>query len=275
MNKSTLGKGLKELLQENELSNDSQAESVVEIPLEQIRPNPYQPRYLFDEEKMQELAASIKQNGVFQPIIVKKMNKFYAIIAGERRYRACKMLGLKTIPAIVRMYEKGKMAQIALIENLQRADLTPIEEAKGYMQIMRELDLTQKQVGERVGKSRSHVTNMLGLLSLPEDVLSLVDGGKISMGHARVLSKLEDINKVRELARLIIEKDLSVREIEELAKEEKKTKEIKKTEPRKYLDIEKRLYQKYRIKIAVSDNKIVIKDADHKKIEEIIEKLMR
>lgn len=275
MNKSTLGKGLKELLQENELSNDSQAESVVEIPLEQIRPNPYQPRYLFDEEKMQELAASIKQNGVFQPIIVKKMNKFYAIIAGERRYRACKMLGLKTIPAIVRMYEKGKMAQIALIENLQRADLTPIEEAKGYMQIMRELDLTQKQVGERVGKSRSHVTNMLGLLSLPEDVLSLVDGGKISMGHARVLSKLEDINKVRELARLIIEKDLSVREIEELAKEEKKTKEIKKTEPRKYLDIEKKLYQKYRIKIAVSDNKIVIKDADHKKIEEIIEKLMR
>ncbi len=269
-----VGKGLKDLLNENDYVSSTD-EKIIEIPLGEIKPNPYQPRYLFDDEKISELADSIKEHGVFQPIIVKKMSGYYAIISGERRYRACKKLGLKTIPAIVRMYEKSKMIQIALIENLQREDLSPVEEAKAYMQIMRELDYNQREVGEKVGKSRSYVTNMLGILALSDDVLGLVDEGKISMGHARVLSKMEDMQRIRELVMLIIEKNLSVRELEQIATLEKKKVETKKSKVNdKYIAYESAINNKYGVKIKISDNKILINNIDEKKLKEIIEKII-
>lgn len=269
-----IGKGLKELLNEYDYSSNV-GEAIIDLPLEVIRPNPYQPRYLFDNDKIEELAVSIKEHGVFQPIIVKKMNGYYAIVSGERRYRACLSLGLETIPAIVRMYEKEKMIQVALIENLQREDLSPIEEAKGYLRIMRELDLTQKEVGVKVGKSRSHVTNMLGLLNLPDKVLELVDNGKISMGHARVLSKLEDVKKIEDLAKNIVKNGYSVREVESLAKEEKKVKPIKNKEPLlEYKSLEKEFEKKYQLPISIAEHKITIKIKNKKDLDQIIKKLM-
>ncbi len=274
MNKNILGKGLKDLLQENEYKVDD-SEAIIELPLDEIKPNPYQPRYLFNEEKIKELSESIKEHGIFQPIIVKKMNGYYSIVAGERRYRACKLLGFKTIPAIVRMYEKEKMIQIALIENLQREDLSPIEEAKGYLQIMRELDLTQKDVGLKVGKSRSHVTNMLGLLNLPNNVLEMVDSGMISMGHARVLSKLEDIDLINNLANLIVEKELSVRDIEKIVRQDKEQVDVRKDNINYFEKYEKTLSEKYNVKISIKNKKIIFQVADEKMLEEILEKLSK
>lgn len=270
-----IGKGLKDLLNENDYISDND-EKIIELPLDEIKPNPYQPRYLFNDEKIDELAKSIKEHGVFQPIIVKKMNGYYAIISGERRFRACKKLGLKTIPAIIRMYEKSKMIQIALIENLQRENLTVVEEAKAYLQIMRELDYTQKEVGEKVGKSRSHITNMLGILSLSDKILELIDSGKISMGHARVLSKLDDVNKIDYYVNLIIDKGLSVRDIEKLASNESKKRETKKREKSiVFNDYEEKFKNKYNTNIKVSDNRIVIDSEDMEFKKQLLEKMLK
>lgn len=267
---------LKSLMEENDYAG-SNNEEVLEIPLSDIKPNPYQPRYIFDDEKIDELAKSIKEHGVFQPIIVKKMNGYYSIISGERRYRACEKLGLKTIPAIIRMYENSKMIELALIENLQREDLTPVEEAKAYRQIMRELNYTQAELGERVGKSRSYVTNILGLLELPEEVLNLVDSKKISMGHARALSKLSDKKRIIELAKIIVDKNLSVREIEELAQEEKKRVVVKKKAKRleQYKSYEKTFKDKYNGRLKVVEGKITITLDNDEFLEDILNKLCK
>ena len=181
---------LKSLLEENDYVGDAK-ENVMELPLDKIKPNPYQPRHVFDDKKIVELSQSIKEHGVFQPIIVKHVGDDYVIISGERRYRASVRAGLQTIPAIVRDYEKSKMIELAIVENLQREDLTPAEEARAYSALMSELSCNQTELAEKVGKSRSYVTNVLGILSLPDDVLALCDKKKISMGHARALSKLK------------------------------------------------------------------------------------
>ncbi len=268
--KRALGMGLEQLFNNENIDLDSfektvyetaTREEIVDIDLSELRANPYQPRKVFDEEALQELASSIAEHGVFQPIIVKKSIKGYEIIAGERRVRASKMAGLDTVPAIIRNLDDNQMMEIALLENLQRENLSAIEEAAAYKTMIEKLGLTQEQLSARVGKSRSHITNILGLLRLPQDVQSLVTSNKLSMAHARVLSKLEDDNKIRELAQNIIENKIPVREVEHQAQaEEKKVKmERHTTSVRKdYLYVEELLRERLDTKVKVKENKIEI-----------------
>ena len=174
-----LGKGLEELFNneqidfnkmEEKIVASTPKEEIVEVNINELRSNPYQPRKIFDEEKLQELASSIKEHGVFQPIIIKKSIKGYEIIAGERRVKACERAGLTTIPAIIRNFDDTDMMEIALLENLQRENLTSIEEANAYKKLLDNLALTQDELAKKLGKSRSHITNMLGLLNLPDEV---------------------------------------------------------------------------------------------------------
>lgn len=271
---SNIGRGLKDLFEENYLNIDQiqDGEIICNIPLSKIKPNPYQPRKVFDEDKIKELALSISENGVFQPIILKEFGNEYIIVSGERRYRACKMLHLETIPAIIRAYDESKVAEIALIENLQRENLTPMEEAGAYQNIMKEIGLTQAELAKKIGKSRSHITNMVGLLSLPEEVATLVSDGKITMGHARPLSKLKDKKRIIEIAKEIVNKGLSVRDVEEITKNEKKAKTIK-VSSNKYEKIEKRLSAYLGCKVKVSDDKITLK-MDKSARKEVIGKIM-
>ena len=199
--KRALGRGLEDLFNsenidystvEQKIYEGASNEEIVEISLDELRPNPYQPRKVFDEEALNELASSIKEHGVFQPIIVKKSIKGYDIIAGERRFRASKMAGLEKIPAIVREFTDEQMMEIALLENLQRENLSAIEEATAYKAMIEHLNLTQDELSKRVGKSRSHVTNIIGLLRLPKVVQDMISDNRITMGHARALSKLND-----------------------------------------------------------------------------------
>lgn len=207
-----LGMGLEALLP------DVTAEDEVrEIELERIVPNPYQPRRHFDEAALAELATSIREHGVIQPIIVRGVGDGYQIVAGERRYRASRMAGLTRIPAVVREFSETQMMEIALVENIQRADLNPIEEASAMQRLMTEFGLTQERMAERVGRSRPYVANMLRLLALPEDIKEHVSRGTISMGHARVLAGMNDPAAIRRLAQQIIEDKLSVRDVEALA----------------------------------------------------------
>ena len=223
--RKALGKGLEQLFSnevidfdnfEKKIVNETKDSDIVEIPLTEIRSNPYQPRKEFDEKSLSEFAESIKEHGVIQPIIVKKSIKGYEIIAGERRTRASKMAGKTTIPAIVRDFTDQEMMEIALIENIQREDLNPIEEAEALAKIIESSKITQEEAAKKFGKSRSYITNILGLLRLPEQTKQYVREGKISMGHARVLSKLSDEDQINSLALEIIEEGLSVRDIEKL-----------------------------------------------------------
>jgi len=207
-----LGKGLDALIPSLEVGDD---DKVVEIPLAEIRPNPYQPRKTFDEESIRELAESIRQHGVIQPIIVRSAVKGYEIIAGERRFRASQLIGNEKIPAVVRDFSDQQVMEIALIENLQREDLNAIELAQAYQSIMDKFNLTQEELSLKVGKSRSHIANFLRLLALPAEVKDHVSRGTLSMGHARALAGLKDEKKLKELARQTIENEWSVRELEE------------------------------------------------------------
>ena len=224
--KKALGRGLEQLFSSEVLDfnafEDKIMESVTEtdikeIPVGDIRPNPYQPRKTFDQESLDELATSIRNYGVFQPIIVKKSIKGYDLIAGERRLRASKLAGLETIPAIVKDFDDEKMREIALLENIQRENLSSIELAWAYKGIIDNLQITQDDLAVKIGKSRSHVTNTLGLLNLPDDVQDLVRNNKISMGHARVLSKMDDNQEVEKLANEVVKKNISVRDLESIS----------------------------------------------------------
>lgn len=280
-----LGKGLEQLFNEESLNFDALEESIIEeaktndgiidISLDELRPNPYQPRKVFDEQALNELAESIKEHGVFQPIIVKKSIKGYEIIAGERRFRASKIAGLKTIPAIVKDFSDDEMMQIALLENLQRENLTAIEEAKAYRDIIQSLSITQDELAKKIGKSRSHVTNMLGLLKLPGSVQDMVLYNKISMGHARVLSKLDDINQIEELAEKVIEDGISVRELENITSNnnyKKSTNIVRKSSSNdEFKYIEKYLKEKFGTGVNVSNNKMTIKFANIQDLNRILE----
>lgn len=265
-----LGKGLEELFNNEQLNFDSLEEKimentsrdeVVELEISELRPNPYQPRKVFDEEKLIELSNSIKEHGVFQPIIVKKSSvKGYEIIAGERRVKASTMAGITKIPAIVRDFSDQEMMEIALLENLQRENLNAIEEAMAYRNLLDSLAVTQEVLASKLGKSRSHITNMLGLLNLPEEVKDMIVENKISMSHARVLSKMENKTEVINLANRIINENLNVRDIEEAARGEnvKKIHEIKKKQVNEYSYIENVLCDKLGTKVRISNNKINI-----------------
>ena len=187
-----LGRGIDALFQESK-EEQQPDEQVVELEISEIRPNPYQPRKTFNEEALEELAKSIKKSGVFQPIIVRKSSvKGYEIIAGERRYRASKLAKKTEIPAIIREFNEEQMMEVAVLENLQREDLTPLEEAEAYNTLMEKLNLTQTQVSERLGKSRPYIANYLRLLGLPGKVKLMLQDGSLSMGQARTLLAVKD-----------------------------------------------------------------------------------
>ncbi len=281
--KRALGRGLEELFNNEVLDIDSMEqkiyetatnEEIVEIPLSELRANPYQPRKHFDEEALEELASSIKEYGVFQPIIVKKSIKGYEIIAGERRFRASKKAGLEKIPAIIRNFTDEQMMEIALLENLQRENLNAIEEAEAYKSMIEKLGLTQEELAKRVGKSRAHVTNTLGLLRLPNEIKILVAKGSISMSHARVISKLESEEEMISFANKIIENKMPVHEVESLANNDmaKKNKiERKKTSSSQYKYVEDMLRDKLDTKIKIKDNKIEISFSNVNDLNRILE----
>ena len=234
--KKALGKGLEELFSsevldfdtfESNIMETAEENDIKEIPVSEIRPNPYQPRKTFNEEALNELAESIKNYGVFQPIIVKKGLRGYDLIAGERRLRASKIAGLTTIPAIVKEFTDDEMREISLLENIQRENLTAIELAWAYKGIIDNLDIRQEDLAQKIGKSRSHVTNTLGLLNLPKNVQEMILNGDISMGHARVLSKMDDDDEVIKLADRIVQENISVHELEDISKKD----DIKKRMP--------------------------------------------
>lgn len=234
--KKALGKGLEELFSsevldfdtfESNIMETAEENDIKEIPVSEIRPNPYQPRKTFNEEALNELAESIKNYGVFQPIIVKKGLRGYDLIAGERRLRASKIAGLTKIPAIVKEFTDDEMREISLLENIQRENLTAIELAWAYKGIIDNLDIRQEDLAQKIGKSRSHVTNTLGLLNLPKSVQEMILNGDISMGHARVLSKMGDDDEVIKLADRIVHENISVHELEDISKKD----DIKKRMP--------------------------------------------
>ena len=280
-----LGRGLEELFYnepinyekvEEKIINETPKEEIIDIKLDELRSNPYQPRKIFDEEALQELAASIKEHGVFQPIIVKKSIKGYEIIAGERRVKASQIAGKKDIPAIVRNFDDTEMMEIALLENLQRENLSAIEESLAYKKLQDTLGITQEQLAERLGKSRSHITNMLGLLNLPESIQKEVGEKKISMGHARVLSKLENKDQQEQLANKVIEDGLSVRELESLTQQKDeyvRTHKINKTNKynNEYKYIQDDLCEKLGTKVKVKNNKIEISFVNSNDLNRILE----
>lgn len=270
--KRALGRGLEQLFNtenldinnfEKQIYENSTNEEIININLSELRVNPYQPRKNFDEEALQELSNSIKEHGVFQPIIVKKSIKGYEIIAGERRFRASKMAGKETIPAIVREFTDAQMMEIALLENLQRENLSAIEEAIAYKAMLEKLELTQEELAKKVGKSRSHITNILGLLRLPNEVQTMITKKEITMGHARAISKLESSAEMISLANQIVEGKLPVRETERITNSQELTKKVVQTRKPKeqnneYKYVEDLLREKLDTRIKISDKKIEI-----------------
>ena len=268
--KKALGRGLEELFStevldfdtfESNIMENAKSNEIQDIPVNEIRPNPYQPRKTFNEDALRELSESIKNHGVFQPIIVKKGIRGYDLIAGERRLRASKMAGLDKIPAIVKDFSDDEMREIALLENIQRENLTAIELAWAYKGIIDNLDIRQEDLALKIGKSRSHITNTLGLLNLPEEVQKMILNGELAMGHARVLSKMEDESKITDLAKKIINEGLSVHEIENISKNEEIKKRVPITRRNKdtdYTNIENELRDILGTKVKLDNKKINI-----------------
>jgi len=255
-----LGKGLDALITSLSIKED---DKIVEIPLSQLRANPYQPRKTFEEDAIRDLAESIREHGVIQPIVVRQALKGYEIIAGERRFRASQLLGNPTIPAVVRTYNDQQVMEIALIENVQREDLNSLEVAVAYQAIMNQFNLTQEELSLKVGKSRSHIANFLRLLSLPEEVKDYVSRGTLSMGHARAIAGIKDDSVKRQLAKQSVAGEWSVRELEEAvqrtvetksnAKAKAKTK-AKKRDP--FIEeIEETLREKFSTTVKIKANK--------------------
>ncbi|WP_246944305.1 ParB/RepB/Spo0J family partition protein [Bacillus pinisoli] len=208
-----LGKGINAFFPDVNLSKE---ERVQDVKMKEIRPNPYQPRKHFQEEAIQELKDSIIQHGILQPIIVRKTIKGYEIVVGERRFRAAKAAGLESIPVVVRELSEQEMMELALLENLQREDLTPIEEAQAYQLLIEELKVTQEQLAKRLGKSRPHIANHIRLLSLPENIQMFISEGKLSMGHGRALLGLRKKDKLKPVVEKVIKEQLNVRQLEHL-----------------------------------------------------------
>ena len=279
-----LGKGLSEIFGDdidnflNEIDSGSSSATTgsAKVKISEIRPNPYQPRKEFDQTGLQELADSIKENGVFQPILVRKSLQGYELVAGERRLRASKLAGLKEIPVIVKDFSDKEMMEISLLENIQRKDLTPIEEASAYEQLIKKLNYTQEQLAKRIGKSRANVTNLLRLLTLPNEVQKLVNDGKLSYGQARTLLALDSEDKIIDLANRCVKEGLSVRELEDLTRKPapkgKDKKQKKKANP--YIeDVKNRMQRKLATKVEISDKAITIRYNNTNDLNRILEKL--
>ena len=250
-----LGKGLNAIFIENDSEDNNGS---VTLKISEIEPNRSQPRKEFDEKALSELAESISKHGLLQPLLVRPLPLGgYQIVAGERRYRACRMAGITEVPVIIRELGDTETMEIALIENLQREDLTPIEEALGYKVLIDEHGFSQEDVAQSVGRSRPAIANSLRLLKLPQSILDLVSDGKISAGHARALLTLEDEKLMQELAEEIIKKDLSVRQVEKICKQKPKPEkeEVPEKKPSFYSMVELALKESLGRKIKVSKNK--------------------
>lgn len=263
--KKALGKGLEELFSNVAFNIDTlednivkeERNSAIEVNLSEVRSNPYQPRKFFDDDALEELAQSIKEYGVVEPVILKKSIKGYEIVAGERRCKAAKIAGLSTIPAIIKEFTDEEMMEIALLENIQREDLNPIDTAISISNILAVKNITQEEFSKKMGKSRSYVTNLLGLLNLPKSVQELVKNGKLSMSAARSLSKITDEERVIELANKIIKEDLNVRDIEKLLSNKKENSKTK-YKNEKYRIYEDAISDAIGNKVKISDKKIEI-----------------
>ena len=255
--KRGLGRGLEALFDESPQVQET--EEITEISLDEIRPNPYQPRKTFDNKSLKELSESIKENGVFQPIIIRKSVNGYEIIAGERRFRASKLAKKKTIPAIIRDFDEAQMMEVAVLENLQREDLTPLEEAQAYEMLQKNLGLTQAEVSKRLGKSRPYIANYLRLLTLPQKTKRLLQRGELSMGQARTLLGLKDKDSIDDLARKVVKNGITVRQLESLvAKLNEKEKKPKKTAIKKSAFIrasESQLTDKFGTSVNITEGK--------------------
>ena len=225
--KKGLGKGLESLLMSTDISvddtvDDENIEGLSRLDIDDIKPNENQPRKTFDPEKIEDLANSIKEHGVIQPLVVRKVETGYEIVAGERRWRAARQAGLKEIPCIVRELSDEQNMLFAIIENMQREDLNPIEEAEGLERMITNFGMTQSEISKSVGKSRPYITNSLRLLKLPNEIKDMMVDGKLTTGHGRALITIEDEDKAIEIAKKVAKEGLSVRKIEELANEKKK-----------------------------------------------------
>lgn len=283
-NGARLGKGLSAIFGEDvsEVLEDIQQgkteiheDSKFEVPINEVKPNPYQPRKNFDDNRIQELADSIKLHGVFTPILVKKAIKGYELIAGERRLRASKLAGLKTIPAILMEFDDQQMMEIALLENIQREDLNAIEEAQGYEKLIKKLGYTQEELSKRIGKSREHVTNMIRLLKLPKSVQEYVIKKELSMGHVRALLGLKDHALIDDVAKKAIQLHLSVRAVETLVKNlnEPKEEPIQKDRDINLDHVQDRLQSRFQTKVKIDDKQIIIKYSGNEDLNRLLEML--
>ncbi|MGI6067995.1 ParB/RepB/Spo0J family partition protein [Absicoccus porci] len=278
---SRLGRGLDSLFgQENvtkildDIENNNEGQEQLMLPVDQIRPNPYQPRKVFDKDALQELSESIQQHGVFTPILVKKSISGYELVTGERRLRASKMAGLDTIPAILVDFDDQQMMEIALLENVQREDLNIIEEAKAYDQLIKRLNYTQEQLAHRIGKSREHITNTLRLLKLPEDVQNYVVAKQLSMGHVRALLGLKDEDMMRKVARQAIAQGMSVRKVEQLVKSINGKKVEKSKEPSLFVkEAKKQLEEYFQTSVSISQHSVSIHYENEDDLNRLLDKL--
>lgn len=275
MSTQRLGKGLRALIPEVE--DPLTQTGAEEISLDLIQPNPFQPRRHFDPEKLQELAQSIADFGLLEPVILRKQGEIYQLVAGERRVRASKLAGLKVVPAILRNYSDVEMSQVALIENLQRENLNPIEEAEGYQRLMQEFSFTQNQVADSVGKKRSSVANALRLLNLSEKERELIQTGALSTGHAKVLLGITNEKKRIQLAMQVVKDTLSVRQLEELLKKPKANvpRGTFKMRSPELVDLEEDLQRRFGTKVSVSykqgAGKISIEYYSDEELERLLE----
>lgn len=253
--KGGLGRGIEALFEDN--PKVDQTEEVHDLNLDDIRPNPYQPRKNFDDKSLKELSDSIKENGVFQPIIVRKAINGYEIIAGERRCRASQLAGKTTVPAIIRKFDESQMMEIAVLENLQREDLTPLEEAQAYEMLQKNLGLTQEEVSKRMGKSRPYIANYLRLLTLPQKTKRLLQHGELSMGQARTLLGLKDKDKIDDVAKKVVREGMPVRKVEALVSALNSKKPRKKTIQKSAFikASESQLANKFGSKVNISEGK--------------------
>ncbi len=282
--KNRLGKGLASIFGEDVSSvlediqrgsSDEYSSVKSTLKVSDIRPNPFQPRRFFDEEKLEELADSIKQHGLFTPVLVRKSVQGYELVAGERRLRATKIAKLKEIDAIVVDFDDTQMMEIAIVENIQREDLNVIEEAQGYNLLIKNLGLTQEEVAGRVNKSRSHITNLLRLLRLPDEVQNMVASNKLTMGHVRPLVTLKDKDDIIYYANEIYARKLSVREAENLINrlDDEPTHTPPKEVRKEYAYVQKLFEDKLQTRIVVEDKKVTISFNDDDDLNRILEVL--
>jgi ParB family chromosome partitioning protein len=275
MTELSLGRSIGDLLEENKIRlNDN--EEILEIDLAKIHPNPDQPRTVFDDNSLRELAQSIVEHGVIQPVIVKQVQDGYILVAGERRVRASKIAGKTTVPAVVRDYNAIYLSELALLENLQREDLSPVEEAIAFKKMLSINSMTHEELGKRIGKSRTYITNILGLLKLPAIIIEDIYAKRLTMGHARALSKITDVLTVMKLRDRIIKENLSVRDLEKIIREinRKVGDEISID---KMKNVEKQLKDIVgsNIKFKLGKSQLVLKFKSEEELEKILEFLRR